>query len=497
MKKEILEYVYNYYSELYEQPISLADKREEERTLTLVDQLVSEEDNLRLMEVPGVEELKDTIKNLPLGKSPGEDGLSVEVLREIWDEISPCCLEFIQEAWHSKLIGNFNTGAIIKLLPKSERQEELCNWHPILLLNLAYKLVGRILAKRLKSIIPKLVDEEQIGFIHERSITDNIISLGLCQELAVAHSEPVTFCKLDFVKVFDKVQHSFLWATMRRMGFSPAVIELTRALVSEGHAKVHLNGRYTKSFKVERGVRQGCPISPLLFAISTQPLMCFLREGERKGELVGVNISRGRTLLHRLFVDDSGMAIKANEGNFISLCRIVENFERISGAQLNPAKSVIIPFALERSLEWLQETGYQILNRGQYITYLRCFSVKKAEEERAKDLRNKIQQRLGKWTCRFLTWTSHVLLLQHVLRAIPVYQFLGLGLHRNSYKQLEAPCWAFLWGINTDSSTKTPLVSWDSITKLKKNGGLQIRPFQRVSDVLKMKYFGRLMSGEQ
>ncbi|KAL2620721.1 hypothetical protein R1flu_000926 [Riccia fluitans] len=134
---------------------------------------------------------------------------------------------------------------------------------------------------------------------------------------------------------------------MRRMGFSLAIIKLTKSLVSEGHAKVHLNGRFTNSFKLERGVRQGCPISPLLFVLSTQPLMRLLREGERRGDLVGVNIPRGRTLLHRLFADDIGVAIKADESNFRNLCQIVENFERISGAQLNPAKSVIVPFALQ------------------------------------------------------------------------------------------------------------------------------------------------------
>ncbi|KAL2653622.1 hypothetical protein R1flu_021750 [Riccia fluitans] len=380
------------------------DKREQEDTFTLTDQLVSEEENIRLLEVPGAMELNDKVKSLPLDKSPMEDGLPAEVLQELWDDLSPCCLEFIQEVWHNKQIGKFNAGAIIKLIPKNEKKEALRNWRPISLLNLAYKLVGHILAKRMKDIIPKLVDEEQTGFIHGRSITDNIISLSLCQELALAQREPVIFCKLDFVKAFDRVQHSFLWATMWRMGFSPTIIELTQALVSEGHAKVHLNGRYTKTFKLERGVEQGCPISPLLLAINTQPLMRLLTEGERKGELVGISILRGRTLLHILFADDSGVAIKADEGNFKSLYMVVESFERISGAQLNPAKSVIIPFALEWLLMWLQETRCQILNLGHFITYLGCqFGMEKAEEERTKDLKNKLQRRLGKWTTNFLS----------------------------------------------------------------------------------------------
>ncbi|KAL2611482.1 hypothetical protein R1flu_023174 [Riccia fluitans] len=159
---------------------------------------------------------------------------------------------------------------------------------------------------------------------------------------------------------------------------------------------------------------------------------------------------------------------------------------------------MIIPFALEQTPEWLQTTGCQILLPGQYITYLVCrFGVGKAEAERAKDLRSKIQRKLSNWAGRFLTWISRVLLLQHVLLAIPVYHFLGLGLHRTSYKRLEAPCRVFLWGTNADNNTKTPLVSWESITKLKKNRGLQVRPFQRVSEVMKMKYARRLMNGEQ
>ncbi|KAL2621121.1 hypothetical protein R1flu_001326 [Riccia fluitans] len=139
---------------------------------------------------------------------------------------------------------------------------------------------------------------------------------------------------------------------MRRMGFNSAVIELTQALVAEGHAKVHLNG-ITNSFKLERGVRQGCPVLLLLFGVSTQPLMKLLWEGENKGEILGINIPKSRLLLHRLFADDSGVSIKAEETNFKNLCKIIGDFEKVSGALLNPSKLVIIPFALQHPPAWL------------------------------------------------------------------------------------------------------------------------------------------------
>ncbi|KAL2652665.1 hypothetical protein R1flu_020793 [Riccia fluitans] len=193
--------------------------------------------------------------------------------------------------------------------------------------------------------------------------------------------------------------------------------------------------------------------------------MCLLRKGENEGDLVGVTIPRGKTLLHRLFANNSGMAIRVEENNVKQLCQIVEKFEMTSGAQINPAKSVLVPFALEHSPSWLQETGCQILKPGQYSTYLGCrFGVEKIEEEQAQDLHRKLQGKLSKWANRMLSWASLMLLLQHVLRAIPVYHFLGLGLHNTNYRKLEAPCRVFLWGTNADNKAKKALVSWESVT---------------------------------
>ncbi|KAL2629787.1 hypothetical protein R1flu_014473 [Riccia fluitans] len=84
----------------------------------------------------------------------------------------------------------------------------------------------------------------------------------------------------------------------------------------------------------------------------------------------------------------------------------------------------------------------------------------------------------------------------NVLRAIPIYHFLGLGLNKASFKKLEAPCRAFLWGFNAENKAKTALVSWESVTKMKRNGGLSVRPFQHVSTVLKMRYVGCLLNGK-
>ncbi|KAL2644524.1 hypothetical protein R1flu_012111 [Riccia fluitans] len=125
-EEEILQRVYNYYRELYAQPaVAPTEKQKLEEVLTLLDNQVSEADNLQLLEPPNADELGEAVKKLLSDKAPGEDGLPAEVLRELWGEVGPYCLKFIQNVWQTKNLGKRNTGAIIKLLPKNDRKEDL------------------------------------------------------------------------------------------------------------------------------------------------------------------------------------------------------------------------------------------------------------------------------------------------------------------------------------------------------------------------------------
>ncbi|KAL3693122.1 hypothetical protein R1sor_006773 [Riccia sorocarpa] len=267
--------------------------------------------------------------------------------------------------------------------------------------------------------------------------------------------------------------------------------------VSSGRAKIHVNGRVTKSFELGRGVRQGCPVSPLLFVISTQPLMRLLRVAKQEGSLKGVHVPRGRPLLRRLFADDSRVAIAADDTNFRNLCKVIDKFERASGAQLNLAKSVIIPMAITRIPSWLETSGCKVLKEGESVVYLGCKAgVKMPEDTLLKDLTEKCNGRLTHWANRFLSWPSKITLLKHVLRSIPTNQFLGLGLSRKGYKQLESVCRDFMWEQNSEGKTRKPLVAWDSVAKPFEEGGLDVKPFQVVADALKLKYIGRLLEGE-
>ncbi|KAL3675639.1 hypothetical protein R1sor_025587 [Riccia sorocarpa] len=482
----------------------LKTKQVQERITSPVgenDQIVEDEDKILQLELaapPSSKEITELVEALPTNKAPGEDGLTAEVLRESWQWTGDKCVRFIQEIWSHHNLPENNKTAVVKLLPKNSERRQLKNWRPISLLSISYKLIGRILSTRLKKFLPRIIDIDQTGFVEGRIIMDNVLNLKLCQDLTNVTGELAIFCKLDFEKAFDRVQHSFLWETLQKLNFCPKFLQITHMLVTKGRAKVSVNGRFTPSFRLQRGVRQGCPVSPLLFAISTQPLMRLLREGERHGTIKGVQIpGGGKPILHKLFADDSGICISATEANFQALTRIVNCFERVSGAKLNLAKSVIIPMVLDRSTPWLSSTGCKILSSQEEVKYMGCLAGNDVgEASLQRDLVDKFGRKLTHWTTRFLTWPSKITLARHVLRALPIYQLLGLGIPDAGFNRLESLCRSFVWGTGANGKPKMTLIAWSRTTTQKQNGGLGLRPFRDTRDILKMKYIARLLQGE-
>lgn len=127
-------------------------------------------------------------------------------------------------------------------------------------------------------MVPGLVDGQQTGFVKGRCITDNLLTWKLGQEHGQATLQDILYIKLDFAKAYDRIDHSFLWDTLKKMRLDPFVIE----------AKVLVNELFIEAFPLERGVRQGDPLSPFLLVLSSQPLMRLLEDMRMRGELVGV-----------------------------------------------------------------------------------------------------------------------------------------------------------------------------------------------------------------
>ncbi|KAL3679848.1 hypothetical protein R1sor_022804 [Riccia sorocarpa] len=496
-REEILDKVHRFYEELYATEVESEEMVENRRTIVgRINRRLTAAQNQLLEELPSEELITKIVMEMPKEKSPCIDGVMVEILRLGWEFMREECFMMVHYVWDKKkLIGKDGKG-LIKLIPKNDRRHLLQNWRPITLLTITYKIIAKVIATRLKEMLPEIIDSQQTGFVAGRNIIDNILSLRLGQKWAQVTDQDVIFVKLDFMKAYDRVARRFLWDTLSSMGMEEDTISRIKGLAVGGTFEVHVNGSFTEEIAIERGVRQGCPLAPLLFAMTTQPLMRALREEERLGNIKGLNIGDSHSLLHQLFADDTGICITAEEGQFERLKAVIKEFENASGACLNLQKSIVMQLKPRDQPDWMGNTGCEIAGPGSSFKYLGVATSSPVDEKTiTEEIVQKLMKKLKHWSNRLLSWPAKTILLRHVLAATPLYQLMSVGLCKDGLEELERLCRNFLWGWNEDGNPKHALVAWERIAQEKLNGGLGWTSFRTISDALNVRLIGRILEG--
>lgn len=278
------------------------------------------------------------------------------------------------------------------------------------------------------------------------------------------------------------------------MGFDRRFILLVKGLVEEGFSKVHLNGLFTLEIPLLRGVHQGCSVAPFLFVLSTQPLMALLEKGAQKGELIGLQIWPGKQLLHQLFADDTGIFINSTEANYRKATSLISVYERISGAQLNLQKLVLIQLNMGPSPDWFARAGCRIAARGEVFKYLGCtvgFDFRPSKILRF--LMDNVCKKFQHWSNRLLSMVGRLVIIRHVIRSISIYYLMLFELSGDGYQQLESLCQEFFWGLGEQGNPKIPLVAWDHVGREKIGGRLDLVDFQSLSRSMKYRSILKLL----
>jgi hypothetical protein len=238
---------------------------------------------------------------------------------------------------------------------------------------------------------------------------------------------------------------------------STAFINLAKGLITDSFAKVHFNGLFTSKFPLQRGVKQGCPLAPLLFALSTQPLMAILSAHRQSGAVRGIDIGDQQQILFQFFADDTGLFFEATEDNYRAVMEWISIFERISGAKVNLDKSNLVQLDSGPQLEWFQRAGCQITGDGVVMKNLGCsFGRKITAQQEIDFVLDKLRKRLRLWSLRMLSLPGKVIALKHLLRAMPIFHLMILDFNQKGYTQLETVCRIFLWGTSATGKPEVP-----------------------------------------
>lgn len=328
-----------------------------------------------------LEELKKALLQLGSKKSPGSDGIPIEYYKYFWnDDLGTLYLRMIEAAIAQQSLPANTSESIITLLFKKGDRSAPANYRPISLMNNDYKILAKALANRLAPVLQIIVPTIQTGFIPDRNIIDNVMSiLDIILHYDDGMDENTILLLLDMEKAFDRVNWTAIMETLKAIGFKDNFMNAVKTILSDNSsANVIVNGTYTDSFKVTRSVRQGCPLSPLLFVVVSLLFITSIKDA---------GIHALDTDSHRLVLDSSQLMLKmfADDAAVISHVNdlqkafdAVGRYGEATEAKANQKKSEVIPInphLLEPNImtalgaEWKTErTRYRSVTRSRQST---------------------------------------------------------------------------------------------------------------------------------
>jgi len=389
----------------------------------------------------------------------------------------------IGEDFCKTILSFFETGNLpstlnmtwVTLIPKKKEAVDIKDFRPISMVGCVYKVIAKVLSRRLRGVVQNLIGDSQTAFIRGRQILDGaLIANEAVQWLKKSKKEGVLL-KLDFQKAYDTINLDSLDGVLKEMGFDVKWRRWMRACLKTARVSILINGTPSKPFKMCRGLRQGDPLSPYLFVIMAEVLNRMLTKAVEQGFFKGIQVGfQSVSLSHLQFADDTLLFCEPKLEYLKNIENILYSFQSFSGLTVNYEKSGII--AIGKEDEWTARAAEMLKCRAVKlpITYL---GIPLGENMRKiaawQPIVDKVQQRLTAWKATTLSRAGRLVLIKAVLSSLPVYYLSLFKMPKKVALEINKIQRRFLW--NSKHNCKTAaLVKWEVVQRPKKEGGLGV-----------------------
>ncbi|GJR76959.1 RNA-directed DNA polymerase, eukaryota [Tanacetum coccineum] len=391
------------------------------------------------------DEIRMAVWNCGENKSPRPDGYTFEFFRKYWRFVEP---DFCAAVKHFFENGSFPKGcnsSFIALILKVTDAKFVTDFRPISLIGCIYKVVTKVLAIRLATVISDLVSDTQSAFVANRQILDGPFLLNELLTWCKKKKKQVMFFKVDFAKAYDSVRWDYLLDVLQEFGFSPNWCRWIRGTFSSAMASILVNGSPTSEFPFFYGLKQGDPLSPYLFILIMESL----------------HISFSRASNDGLFKGEW------SDSNLKNIVKILKCFFLVSGLKINIHKSQVLGVGVPRNLVT------------QAASMIGCAIMQKPFRY--------LGLKVGDFMSRKTAWVDTVHKLWSRLSNWKVKTSIGV------LKKMEAIRSKFFNGADI-SDRKITWASSDKVLASNKNGGLGVSSFHALNRALLLKWVWHFIS---
>ena len=277
------------------------------------------------------------LKALSNGKSPGYDGIPIELLKEVDEEAIKVLTAICQQIWMKRVWPKRWKESVYIQIPKKGDSRICSNNRTIALISHASKVMLKVIQHRLDIYMKQEMAIEQAGFTKGRGTRDQISNLRRITERSTEYQRPIYMCFIDYSKAFDCVDHPTLWNMMEEMGIPEHMVQVIRSLYANQEAKVRTEYGDTESFSIGKGVRQGCVLSQYLFNLYSEYIM---REANLEELDIGVRMG-GRKINNLRYADVTTLLAESKEELLQLVTSVIEKSAQ-AGHYLNLKKTKIM-----------------------------------------------------------------------------------------------------------------------------------------------------------
>ena len=369
------------------------------------------------------------------------------------------------------------------------------DYRPISCCNVIYKVISKLLANRMKGLLPLFISLNQSAFVKDRLLMENVL---LASELVKNyHNDSVTercAMKIDVSKAFDSVQWSFLLKVLAALNFPEKFITWIKKCIELASFSVQINGELAGYFNSKRGLRHGCALSPYLFIVCMQVLSKLFDKAAVEKKIGYHPYCKDINLTHICFADDVLVFSDGKKTSIEGILAVFQEFARVSGLNISLEKSTLYLAGVQA------EDSEAIMEQFPFdsgflpVRYLGLpLLTKRMNAQDYSPLLSRIRSRISSWTTRQLSFAGMLQLVGSVLYSITNCWMSAYRLPSSCIKEINSLCSAFLWS-GPALSTHKAKIGWTDVCKPKNEGGLGLKNLSDANRVACLKLIWRIFS---